>query len=141
MQPPDWIAGWYQLLVIQIAGVLAAGVGIWKWLTKPLRKETEDLKGDLEKHKKGYRRLRKQVAKDSFEWRTWVGTATRSHMETEHRLDILEAKLAGLQTSADRVEKLLTDGFGDVRNRLTSLETEFRVRVEHNQRRETDDKR
>lgn len=121
--PPDWISAWYTLLIVQVAGVIAAGIAIWKWLTKPLRVE----------QKRTVRRLvslKKIFKQDSFDLRTAATSIQKIAVENERRIDRMEHQLEDIQDSVERMEASLNTGFREIRDRLTSLETEVRIRVE-----------
>lgn len=121
--PPEWFSEWYTFLIVQVAGLIAAGIAVWKWLTKPLRAD----------NKKTSRRLillKRMFKKESFDIRTAAGSIQRMSLENEKRIDKMDHQLETLQFSVDRMEAVITDGFQDLRDRLTSLETEVRVRVE-----------
>jgi len=132
--PPEWLTGWLQFLLVQVVGLVGLGIGVWKWLTKPLRTE-------LKQCQKRIKSVKSAFKKDSFDIRTELTKYMGKAYESEQRLNLMEHKLEGLQSSADRVEQSLSTGLREIRDRLTTIETEVRIRVEQSQRREGDDKR
>lgn len=127
--PPDWISAWYTFLIVQVAGLIAAGIAVWKWLTKPIRKDNALTNKRLLGLKKAFKR-------DSFDHRTVTTSIQGIALRNEKRLDLMEHRLDSLQAATRHIQETLDEGIMEIRDRLKGVETELRVRVEHQVRRE-----